>query len=297
MSNFVIVTDSTTDLPPAFADECGLEIIPYIYTLGGKEYHNYLDYREQPVKTFYDELREGKTATTTQVTAHRFMEVWRPMLEKGHDILYICLSSGLSKTYEQSVLAQREAAETFPDRKVITIDSRSASIGQGLLAYHAFVKKGEGMSLEDTAVYIENLIPHLHQWVMADDLHHLRRGGRVSGAAAFVGTVLNVKPIIAVVEEGLLVPQTKVRGRAKAIDLFLEKMDEYEMDPKDQMIFIAHSDSEDMANAAKDAISKKYGIKNFMINNIGPVIGAHTGPGTINVNFIGKKVRVKKDAV
>jgi len=170
--SFKIVVDSTTDLPHELAEKWGLTVIPYIYTLDGKEYHNYLDYRELSVKGFYDALREGKMASTTQVTTFRYMETWKPILEGGEDILYMCLSSALSKSYDQSVLAAREANEEFPDRKIVTIDSKAASLGQGALAFYAAKARDEGKSLEETAAYIEGLIPKLQHWIMADDLHH-----------------------------------------------------------------------------------------------------------------------------
>ncbi|MCL2218036.1 MAG: DegV family EDD domain-containing protein, partial [Defluviitaleaceae bacterium] len=176
-ANYAIVVDSTTDLPPKLAEEWGLEVIPYIFTMDGKEYYNHLDYREMPVKNFYGALRGGKLASTTQVTTHRYMEAWEPFLKEGKDVLYMCLSSMLSKSYDQSVLAAREAAEAYPDRKVITIDTKAASVGQGLLAYYASKARDEGKALEENASYIEGLIPRLHHWVMADDLNHLRRGG------------------------------------------------------------------------------------------------------------------------
>jgi len=290
-ANYVIFVDSTTDLPPNLAEEWGLQVIPYIFTMDGKEYHNYLDYREISVKDFYGALRGGKTASTTQVTTHRYMEAWKPFLEEGKDILYMCLSSALSKSHDQSVLAAREAAEAYPDRKVIAIDSKAASVGQGLLGYYAAKARDEGKSLEENASYVESLIPRLHHWVMADDLHHLRRGGRVSGASAFVGTMLSIKPILTMLPDGKLAPLHKVRGRNKAFDFFLERMDEYAFAPKDQTVFIAHSDAPELAHQLKTMIAEKYGTKDFVINEIGPVIGAHTGPGTIALIYLGEKLR------
>ncbi|MCL1787712.1 MAG: DegV family protein [Defluviitaleaceae bacterium] len=284
-SNYVIVVDSTTDLPPGLAEEWGLVVIPYIFNLDGKEYHNYLDYRELPVKDFYDTLRAGKTASTTQVTAHRYMETWEPFLKEGKDILYMCLSSQLSKSYDQSVMAAREAMEAYPDRKVITIDTKSACLGQGLLAYYAAKARDEGMSLEANAAYIEGLIPTLNHWVVPDDLHHLRRGGRVSGASAFVGTMLSIKPILTMLEGGKLAPAGKERGWSKALAHLLARAEG--MNPKDQTVFIAHSDAPDKAKQIADEMTAKYGVTDFVINEIGPVIGAHTGPGTIAIMFLG----------
>jgi DegV family protein with EDD domain len=215
------------------------------------------------------------------------------ILKEGKDVLYMCLSSMLSKSYDQSVLAKKEAEEAYPGRKVITIDSKSASLGQGLLACYAAKGRDEGKNIDELAEYIEGLIPRLHHWVMADDLHHLRRGGRVSGASAFVGSMLSIKPVLTVLPTGKLEPLHKVRGRNKALELFLEKMDEFQFSPKSQTVFIAHSDVPDFANQLKEMIMAKFGTKNFVINEIGPVIGAHTGYGTIALIYLGEKTRAE----
>ena len=287
--NYAIVVDSTTDLSSQLAEELGLVVIPYIFTLDGKDYHNYLDYRELPVKNFYDLLREGKMATTTQVTPHRYMEVWEPLLKEGKDVLYMCLSSALSKSYDQSMMAAKEAMEAYPDRKVITIDSKSASLGQGLLAYCSSKARSEGKTLEENAAYINELIPKLNHWVVPDDLHHLRRGGRVSGASAFVGTMLSIKPVLTITDEGKLIPASKVRGWAKALEYIVDKVGKDKVAPINPPIFIAHSDCPEKAEQVKAAITAKVGAREFIVNDIGPVIGAHTGPGTIAIMFIGNE--------
>jgi len=289
-TNYVVVSDSCGDLPPSAAE--GIVIIPYIYTLDGKDYYSYLDYREQPVKEFYNILRAGKMASTTQVTPQRYVEIWEPFLQEGKDVLYICLSSMLSKSYEMSQMAANELSEKYPDRKIITIDSKSACMGIGLLAVRAAKAKEEGKSLEDAAAYIQELTMRTHHWVMADDLHHLRRGGRVSGAAAFVGSMLSVKPILNMKQEGKLEPLHKARGRDKAFAYICEKLEEFKYDPAEGPIYIAHSDVPDYAAQMKDMVTAKYGYKDFVVNHIGPVIGAHTGPGTIAVIFAGKGKRL-----
>jgi len=290
LSKYVVVSDSCGDLPPTVAE--GITIIPYIYTLDGKDYYSYLDYREQSVKDFYNILRTGKMASTTQVTPQRYVEIWEPMLQEGKDVLYICLSSMLSKSYEMSQMAANELSEKYPDRKVITIDSKSACMGIGLLAVRAKKAQDEGMSIDEAKAYIENLVSYTHHWVMADDLHHLRRGGRVSGAAAFVGSMLSVKPILTVKEEGKLEPLHKARGRDKAFAYIVAKLEECDYNPADGPIYIAHSDVPDYAKQMQDMITAKYGYNDFVINHIGPVIGAHTGPGTIALIFAGKAKRL-----
>jgi len=285
--NYAIVVDSTTDLSPQLAEELGLVVIPYIFTLDGKDYHNYLDYRELSVKDFYGLLRGGKMATTTQVTPHRYMEVWEPILKEGKDVLYMCLSSALSKSYDQSMMAAKEAMEAYPGRKVITIDSKSASLGQGLLAYYSSKARNDGKTLEENAAYVNELIPKLNHWVVPDDLHHLRRGGRVSGASAFVGTMLSIKPVLTIVDDGKLVPASKVRGWVKAMEYVITSMAQQKFAPQDQPVFIAHSDAPEKVEQIKAEITAQFGTKEFIVNEIGPVIGAHTGPGTIAVIFLG----------
>jgi DegV family protein with EDD domain len=181
--------------------------------------------------------------------------------------------------------------EKYPERKIFTVDTKSASLGMGLLAYYAAKERDNGKTVDELNAYIEGLIPIVHHWVMADDLHHLRRGGRVSGAAAFVGTMLNVKPMIHVTREGKLTPMTKARGRNKALEFMVEQMTTHEMNPADQPVFISHSDVPDLAEQLKNMIIAKHGKREFIINEIGPVIGAHTGPGTIAMMFIGNERR------
>jgi len=286
MSNYVVISDSCGDLPPHLAE--GITIIPYIYTLDGKDYYSYLDYREQPVKEFYDTLRAGKMASTTQVTPQRYVEIWEPFLEEGKDIIYICLSSMLSKSFEMSQMAARELGEKHPDRKIFTIDSKAACMGIGLLAVKALEAQKAGKTVDEAATYVEELVTRTHLWVMADDLHHLRRGGRVSGASAFVGTMLSIKPILTIVDEGKLIPLSKVRGHGKVLDYFVDRMKE-SANPSDQLAFIAHSDAPDLAQQLKDALSEKLGIQSFVVTGIGPVIGAHTGPGTLALVFLGNE--------
>ena len=292
-NNYAVVVDSTTDLPSELAEKLGVHVIPYIFTLDGKEYYNHLDYRDLSKKDFYNTLRAGKTGSTTQVTPARYVEEWEPFLKDGKDVLYMCLSSMLSKSFEMSQLAAKELSETYPDRKIITIDSKAASLGQGLLAFYSSKAKEEGKSIDENAEYINKLIPKLQHWVMADDLHHLRRGGRVSGASAFVGTMLSIKPILTMLDDGKLVPLHKVRGRNKAIEYFLEKVGEYKIDKEHDTVFIAHSDVPDFANELREKLIEKFEVKDFVINEIGPVIGAHTGPGTIALIFASECERAK----
>jgi len=286
---FQIVVGSTADLPANIAEECNITVIPFIFTIGGRDYYNYLDNRELSPKDFYKALGEGATATTTQVTTYRYIETWEPFLKEGKDILYICLSSALSKSFDQSVMAAREITEQYPERKVITIDSKSASIGQGLLAYYAAMARDKGLSIEETAKRVENLIPRLQHWVVADDLNHLKRGGRVSGVAATVGILLSVKPILTVLDNGSLAPKAKVKGKKNALAYIADQMTAQKVNPKSQTIAIAHCATPETARHLQDMIIAKFGPCKFIIADIGPVIGAHTGPGAITLVFLGTK--------
>ena len=291
MSNsYVIFADSTIDLPAQMAENLGINVIPFIFTLDGKDYYNYLDYRELSVKNFYNALRDGKMGSTTQVTQHRYMEAWEPFLQEGKDVIYMCLSSGLSKSYDQSMLAARSAMEEYPGRKVITIDSKSASLGQGLLAAKAAKLRGEGRTIDELAAELEKIVPKINVWAMADDLHHLKRGGRISGAKAAIGTMLNVKPILTIASDGKLIPVTKARGRNKALAMFVEYLEKFQY-VKNEPIYIAHSDVPELARQLKDMLTEKYKISDIIVNEVGPVIGAHTGPGTIALMFMATEDR------
>jgi len=289
MNDFQIVVGSTTDLPVGTAKKSGLEVIPFIVTLDGKDYYNHLDNSDITPKQFYDALREGKMSTTTQVTAHRYMEAWKPFLDAGRDVLYICLSSALSKSYEQSVLAAQELKEEYPDRKIITIDSKSASLGQGALAVYASNAKAQGRTIDEVAELVERLIPRLQHWVVADDLHHLKRGGRLSGTAAMIGTLLNVKPVLTILSDGSLVPKAKARGQKAAFKMMVDEIVKQKVKVHEQTICIAHSDSPAAAKELQDMIIARFGQCRFVVNEIGPVIGTHTGPGTIACIFLGAK--------
>ncbi|MCL2709073.1 MAG: DegV family protein [Defluviitaleaceae bacterium] len=287
--DYLIVTDSTTDLTQEFADKLGLVIVPYLFNLDGKEYYDYPDRRELSIRDFYDALRDGKTASTSLVTKQRYEEVFRPHLASGKDVIYLCLSTGLSSSYSQCELAAEELLREYPERKLITIDSLGASMGQGLMAYYASKARDEGKTITENADYIREIIRTTCHWVSVDDLKHLRRGGRVSGASAFMGTILNIKPIIHMDEEGRLIPVAKIRGWANVFDYLGKRIEETMIEPKDQIIFISHSDSEETAKKLAEYLLNRFGPRQIEINTIGPVIGAHTGPGTIALFYLGSK--------
>lgn len=289
MADYRIFTDSTTDLPAALADELELIVLPLSFTVNGKTYHNYLDGREMTARAFYDHIRAGAMPTTSQINPDTFVEAFTPVLKAGEDVLYLAFSSGLSGTCQSAKIAAEQLREEFPDRKIVVIDTLCASLGEGLFAYYCAKKKQAGASFDELAAWAEENKLHLCHWFTVNDLHHLKRGGRVSAAAAVFGTMLNIKPVLHVDNAGHLIPVSKVRGRRQSIDALLHKMEELVTNPEEQVIFISHSDCFDEAEGLGEAIRKKMHVKDVVINDIGPVIGSHTGCGTIALFFMGKE--------
>ena len=213
MAGFKILTDSCCDLSPALAEELQLDVFPMTFVYSGKEYQNYLDDRMLPNKKFYDGLRAGADATTVAVNPSEWISMARPYLAQGEDILILAFSSGLSTTANNARIAAEELGEEFPDRRVLVVDSLAASMGEGLFCYHVARKRQSGATLDQTRDYAEELKLHVCHWFTVDDLHFLKRGGRVSSAAAVLGTMLQIKPVLHVDNEGHLIPVSKVRGR------------------------------------------------------------------------------------
>ncbi|HIS68435.1 MAG TPA: DegV family protein [Candidatus Gallacutalibacter stercoravium] len=284
-----IITDSTADLSPELVADLGVEVIPMEFSLEGKNYFNYPDERELSSKDFYDMLRNEKSATTAQVTAARFEEIFEPFLQAGEDVLYIAFSSGLSGTYESSVMALRALQEKYPDRKMFSVDSLSASMGEGLLVYHAVMRQREGMTIEQLRDWLMENRLHLCHWFTVDDLNHLKRGGRISSATALLGTMLGIKPVLHVDDEGHLINVGKVRGRRQSIAALADNMEKTCVNPQDQTIFISHGDCLEDARTLEEMVKERFHVKRVYINPIGPVIGAHSGPGTVALFFLGTK--------
>lgn len=287
MSDYVIYTDSACDLDKSILDKWGVKCVELKFSFDGenKSYGNY----EMASKDFYNRMREGGSAKTSAVNVEEFKESFITTLKEDKDILYIGFSSGLSMTFNSAKIAADDLTAEYPQRKIIAIDSLCASAGQGLLVYLCKKKKKEGLSLEAVADYARDLIPHLCHWFTVDDLTYLKRGGRISPTVAFVGGVLGVKPVLHVDDEGKLVNVTKTRGRANALQTIVDKFEQYCPDPQNSIVFMSHSDCLEDAQKVDDMIYKKFGVKAKSISYIGPVIGAHTGPGTIAFFFVGKQ--------
>ena len=287
MSDYVIVTDSSADLPDSLVRELGVEVLPLSFTVQGKTYHNYPDDREMDPKVFYKMLRDGEMATTSAVNVAEYTAMLEPLLQAGKDVLVLAFSSGLSTTYQSSVIAVNELSEQYPDRKICTVDTLCASMGQGLMVWLAVQEQRKGKSLEEVRDWVEENKLHLCHWFTVDDLHFLKRGGRISAATAVVGTMLSIKPVLHVDDEGHLISMGKARGRGASLTALVDHMEQTVTDV--DTVFISHGDC--LADAEKVAadVKKRFGTKDVVINNIGPVIGAHAGPGTVALFFLGTK--------
>ncbi len=289
MNDYILISDSSTDLTPELMKESNIEILPLTFMVDGKSYLNYLDEREMSIKEFYSLLRGGKVVTTGQVNVKNFLDVFEKYLKNGLDILYIAFSSGLSGTYNSATIAASELSEKYPERKIVVVDSLSASMGEGLLVYLAAQKAKNGASIDEVAKWVEDNKLNLCHWFTVDDLLFLKRGGRVSSAAALMGTALGIKPVMHVDNEGHLIPISKVRGRRKSLDALVAKMEESAINPKEQVVFISHGDCLEDAEYLAKQIKSKLKVKDIKINTIGPVIGAHSGPGTMALFFLGSE--------
>ncbi len=286
MDNYIITTDTTADLPEDYIKKHNLGIMSLTYTLEGTTYSkdNPLD-----VKLFYEKMRNGSMPTTSQVNPENAKNIFLPYLKDGYDILHIAFSSGLSGSYNSTRIAAEELSEEFPDRKITVIDSLAASLGEGLLVHKAVMLKEQGADLDTVADWVEQNKLHIVHNFTVDDLFHLHRGGRVSKATAILGTMINVKPILHVDDEGHLIALSKVRGRKKSLQALVDSMEKQMGTYKNQndIVFISHGDSLADAQYVADLVKQRFGIESFLINYVGPTIGAHSGPGTIALFYMG----------
>lgn len=288
MSKFVILTDSTTDLPASLAEKLEILVLPLRFNLNGKAYTNYLDARELDPKAFYDAVRDGAQPTTSQVNPEDYLTALTPILEDGKDALILAFSSALSGTFNSARIAAEELKEQFSERKILLIDTKSASLGEGLLVYLTAKYAASGQSIDKTAKYAEELIPQIAHWFTVDDVGHLVRGGRLSKVAGFVAKLANIKPVLHANDEGKLVPRHKAIGRKRAIKALFEEMVKTAK-PGKQTVFIGHGDDQKSADILAGMIKEKYEIEELVIHMIGPVIGAHTGQGVLALFFVGEK--------
>jgi DegV family protein with EDD domain len=284
--SYQIITDSCSDLPAGYGGEHGVLIIPMTFMLDGMEYQDD-GWRSISVEEFYSRVRKGSMPTTSLVNVQRFLDIFTPLLEEGKDIVYIAFSSALSGTCQNGMIAASDLRERFPERKITVIDSLCASGGLGMLIRYAQTMKEAGASYEDLVAWVEaNKLRAIH-WFTVDNLNHLRRGGRLSGASALIGSVLSIKPVLHVNNEGRLIPVEKVKGRRHALRSLVDQMEKSVFDSGNQVIYIHHGDAVEDAESVAAMIRERMAVCDIEIHPIGPVIGSHSGPGTLALFYMG----------
>ena len=287
MSEYVLITDSSADLSQEMVQELGVTVLPLSFTIQGKTYRNYPDNREMDLPLFYDMLRAGELATTSAVNVAEYTQAVEPILQEGKDVLILAFSSGLSSTYQASVLAAGELREKYPDRKIYTVDTLCASMGQGLLVYLAVQEQRKGRSIEEVRDWAESTKLNLCHQFTVDDLHFLKRGGRISATTAVVGSMLQIKPVLHVDNEGRLINIGKARGRQASLKALVDKMEKTVTEEGRKTVFISHGDCRKDAVTVADMVRERFGTQDIRINFVGPVIGAHSGPGTLALFYLG----------
>ena len=285
MTNYHIISDSACDLSVAMLQKLGVTITPLHVLYKGETIRDTAE--DDAVQAFYAGMRSGEVPTTSAVNPEGWVSVIRPVLDQGQDALVLAFSGGLSTTYQSAVIAATELSEQYPHRQIRVVDTASAALGQGLLVYYACKKRDDGLSLEQLAAWVEENKPHVAHWFTVDDLVYLKRGGRVSTATAVVGTMLQIKPVLHVDDEGRLVSMVKARGRKASMEALVKKFDELGEGFANDIVFICHADCIDDAKKLEQLMLQR-GVKEVYIGNLGAVIGSHAGPGTLALFFLGK---------
>ena len=283
--SYQILTDSCCDFPPQRYRELGLISLPLSITFRGETYP---DRNDDSLRDMYAGLRAGEAASTAAANPQQWEEALEPVLASGEDALILAFSSGLSTTYQSACIAADEMKERFPERKILVVDSLCASLGQGLLAYYAARKRDEGLGLEALKAWLEDNKLHLCHWFTVNDLMYLKRGGRINAATAIMGTMLSIKPILHVDNEGHLISVGKARGRKASIAALADKAAELGKGYDNSLMFISHGDCLEDAQALAELVKERCGAKEVYINYVGAVIGSHSGPGTLALFFLGQ---------
>lgn len=284
--SYKIITDSCCDLSEQMYDQLDVTVVNLSLTIKGQTVNNYT---ESQLKEIYADLRAGENATTAAANPQDWEDAIAPVLEQGRDALVLAFSSGLSTTYQSAVIAAEELMDRFPGRTVKVVDTLCASMGQGLLLYYACKKRDAGMSLEELFTWCEEKKYNLCHWFTVDDLFFLKRGGRVSAATAIAGTMLQIKPVLHVDNEGHLINVAKARGRKASIQALAKKMVDTQIPGENDIAFISHGDCLEDAEALAEMIKSQCGVKEVVIHYIGGVIGSHAGPGTVALFFLGNE--------
>ena len=286
MSQYQIITDSGCDLPKDKLNQLGVTLVPLTVNFRGENLDDSVD---DGIKTLYDGFRAGEAATTSAINPSRWAAAMEPVLQEGKDVLVIAFSSGLSTTYQSAVIAANELQENYPQRQIKVVDSLCASLGQGLLVWYACQKQSQGLSLSDLAVWLEENRMRLCHWFTVDDLMYLKRGGRVSATTALLGTMLNIKPVLHVDNEGHLINVAKTRGRKAAIDALAAKAAQQGLPGRNELMYICHGDCLEDAEYLAKKLKETTEVKEVFIGYTGAVIGSHSGPGTLAVFFLGSE--------
>ena len=289
MRDYIIMTDSCCDLSQQEVEELDLTVLPLSFTIEGNTLLNTPDHADMSPEEFFQKIAAGADCTTAAVNVGQFTDAMEKVLSEEKDILCICFSSALSTTYQSACIAASDLREKHPGAKSVVIDSLSASRGQGMLLYRAVRERREkGLDIDALARYVENIIQSQDHWFIVDDLNHLKRGGRVSAAAALVGTMLGIKPVMHTDSEGRLTPVSKARGSKAALRALVDKMEEIGIEPeKNQPVFICHANCSDYVEYVKGLLKERFNVTDVRADFIGPVIGAHTGCGTLGLFFVG----------
>ena len=281
---FRIITDSCCDLPKELIASLDVDVVQMSLLFRNEEL---IAPTEAQIKTMYNALRQGESASTSAVNPQGWREVIEPALKSGQDALVMAFSSGLSTTYQSAVIAAEELMEEYPDRTVKVLDTMSASLGQGMYVYYACMKRNEGLSLEELFAWCEENKQNMAHWFTVDDLMFLKRGGRISAATAVLGTMLNIKPLLHVDENGKLVSVAKCRGRKNALDTLVKKLEQDGLPGKNDTVFISHGDCIEDAQYVAQQVRERCGVKTVIIDYVGAVIGSHSGPGTVAFFYLG----------
>ncbi len=286
MGRYQIITDSACDIAPEILAQWNVKYAQLTFHFVGedREYAN----ADMSIDEFYQYMRDGRVAQTAAVGMDAYQKTFTPVLEAGDDILYIGFATALSNSTQVAKLIGKELMEQYPERKVICIDSRCASAGQGMLVYHAVQQRDAGMELDELAAYVRETLPKICHWFTVADLVYLKRGGRVSAASALAGTLLQIKPVLHVDNEGRLINVKKIRGRKQAIAAMAERYAATALNPEGTY-FISHGDCLGDAKLLEDMIFQRFGSRCQLITDVGPVIGAHSGPGTLALFFLGSE--------
>ena len=287
MSTFAIVTDTSCDMPAAVAEKMGITAVPLKVVLAGKSFDCSLSKLNIGAESFYDVLRRGTVVKTASPSIDDYMRYFRKQLERGKDVLYIGFSTALSGAFNVSLIAAAELEEEYPERKIICVDSLCGSMGLSMLIYHCAARCDEDATIEEVRDYAESIKHNICHWFTPSDLNFLKRGGRISAAAAAVGSVMNIKPVLKTDTDGKLKVVYKARGRRLAIAKLVEQMNEHYYPDGNDTVFITHADCQEDAELLARSITKNYGISNVMISEIGPALGAHCGPDTLALFYLG----------